>query len=620
MNMAEGKQIHVLYMEDDVGAARLFQKNLERAGYRVDVAHDGREGLSMLQSQAYDIVAVDHTMPYYSGLDVIRIISSRDNPPPTIMITGTGSEAVAVKAMKMGAADYIIKDVECCYMDLLPCVIEKVLLQRRIEEEKNQAEAAMRESEEKYRNLVEHANDGIVMVQDGVVEYANPRLAEITGYSSEEMIGKPFAEYVDSSERLRVLEYHRRRMAGEQVESNYETVISHKDGRKRDVEINTGIVTYGGRAAVLATIRDITDRLQAEAVFRTIAEKSLVGAYIVQDGLFRYLNNNVACYAGYTPEEMIGMEAISIIHPEDREAARKNAIEMLKGMRTVPYEFRVISRDGNVRWIIETVTGIHYRGRPAILANSIDITGRKNMEEELIKIQKLESIGTLAGGIAHDFNNLMTAVLGYISLAKHSLSHKEKVLTNIMKAEAACDRARELTTRLIVFSKGGAPHHRIMQIAPLLEETAVLSLQGRNVSCRFRLPDDLWAVRIDEGQMRQCVHNLLVNAGEAMPEGGIITIFAENITITAGDNLPLKEGNYVKWSVKDYGTGIPPEHLQKIFDPYFTTKPRDSSKGMGLGLAVCYSIIKKHDGHITVESEHGFGSTFHIYLPATETT
>jgi PAS domain S-box-containing protein len=262
--MTGEKQVHILYMEDDPGLAVLFRKNLERAGYRVDVTNDSREGLSMAESCSYDIVAVDHKMPNYSGLDVIRILPAKDNCPPLIMITGTGSEEIAVEAMKTGAADYIIKDPDGYYLELLPSLIEKVLNRQKIMEEKNRAEAALRDSEEKHRNLVERANDGIAIVMDGLIKFVNRRIEIISGYCREELIGRTFAEFIDSGERSRITDNYMRRLSGENIESIYETAVKHKNGRKLEVEFNIGVVPYEGREAVMVIIRDITERKRVE--------------------------------------------------------------------------------------------------------------------------------------------------------------------------------------------------------------------------------------------------------------------------------------------------------------------------------------------------------------------
>ena len=245
-----------------------------------------------------------------------------------------------------------------------------------------------------------------------------------------------------------------------------------------------------------------------------------------------------------------------------------------------------------------------------------DITMRKKMEAEVLKTQKLESIGILAGGIAHDFNNLLQVILGNISLAKMLTNPKENTFHLLDEVDKASEQAKELSHRLLTFSKGGDPVRRIASVKNLLTESISLCLSGSNVDCKASLPEDLDLIEVDKGQMTQVFNNLLINAKEAMPDGGTIEISASNVRITGNDNLPLKEGHYVKIAVTDHGAGISEKHLPRIFDPYFSTKNRGSDKGMGLGLAICHSIIAKHGGHIEVESEVGVGTSFYVYLPA----
>jgi len=214
----------------------------------------------------------------------------------------------------------------------------------------------------------------------------------------------------------------------------------------------------------------------------------------------------------------------------------------------------------------------------------------------------------LAGGIAHDFNNILTAILGNISLARMQQHDSEKTAKRLAEAENAASRARDLTQQLLTFARGGEPVKKVVKAGALLKEAAGFAMHGSSVRCEFALADDLWPVEVDEGQLSQVIHNLVINAAQAMPDGGIITIGAANYR-------SLPEGQRcVRISVADTGTGIPEQHLQRIFDPYFTTK----QQGSGLGLATCYSIIKKHGGFISVESTLGKGSTFCLSLPASE--
>jgi signal transduction histidine kinase len=238
------------------------------------------------------------------------------------------------------------------------------------------------------------------------------------------------------------------------------------------------------------------------------------------------------------------------------------------------------------------------------------------MEEELLKSKKLESIGILAGGIAHDFNNLLTVILGYVELAKNRVPPDDVVYRILDQAKISCLHASELTKQLITFSKGGHPLRKATSLDDLFKDVCDFTLHGSKVRCDLFLPDDLHPIFADNGQLRQVVHHLLKNAMEAMPEGGVIVIRAMNRTVTKNDGIPLDDGKYVAWSVEDHGVGIPRENLSKIFDPYFTTKDRGSTKGMGLGLAICYSIINRHKGLITVSSEPGSETVFTVYLPA----
>lgn len=241
-----------------------------------------------------------------------------------------------------------------------------------------------------------------------------------------------------------------------------------------------------------------------------------------------------------------------------------------------------------------------------------DITEKKRMEEELQKAQKLESLGVLSGGIAHDFNNVLTGILGNIMLAKTHTTQKHKGYERLAEAEKACLRAKDLSQQLLTFSRGGAPIKKIASAGDLLKEAASFALSGSSVRCEFTIADDLWPVEIDTGQISQVISNLIINASQAMPEGGIIKVRAENMVVDAGQALPLEEGMYIKISIEDQGIGIVKKHLSKIYDPYFTTK----SKGSGLGLSVVYSIVKKHNGFIDVTSQSGVETTFFIYLPA----
>ena len=273
--------------------------------------------------------------------------------------------------------------------------------------------------------------------------------------------------------------------------------------------------------------------------------------------------------------------------------------------------------DGNLKHRVDITS----KDEIGALANSFnnmtskltyEITERKNMEEELTKVQRLESLGILAGGIAHDFNNSLQAILGCITLAELHADSNSRIHEYLAGARKTVLQTKGLSRQLLTFSKGGAPVKKAVFLPDIITNSTKLALSGSNVKCEFDIPENILLIEADKGQLNQVFSNLVINAVQAMPEGGVIKIYVENINLADRDLLPLQKGRYVEVRVEDHGIGVSQEYLQKIFDPYFTTKP----KGNGLGLATTFSIIKKHDGHISVESEIGVGTIFRIYLPA----
>ena len=241
-----------------------------------------------------------------------------------------------------------------------------------------------------------------------------------------------------------------------------------------------------------------------------------------------------------------------------------------------------------------------------------DVTDTRKLEREVLKVEKLESLGVLAGGIAHYFNNFLTGIIGNISLAKLDAQPGMGVYPILDEMQRAATCAKNLTQQLLTFSKGGEPVKQTTNLAGLVQEAASFALRGSNVRCDFSFPSDLFLAEVDEGQVAQVIHNLILNADQAMPSGGIISVSGRNEALTEQNAFALEKGDYVKITIHDRGAGIKKEYLKKIFDPYFSTK----QKGSGLGLAVAYSVIDKHDGNISVESDSGAGTTFTIFLPA----
>ena len=234
------------------------------------------------------------------------------------------------------------------------------------------------------------------------------------------------------------------------------------------------------------------------------------------------------------------------------------------------------------------------------------------------QIRQLESIAALSGGIAHDYNNLLTVIMGNISLAMEHIDSKTKTASLLEQALSASRVAKTLTQRLITFSKGGTPSKTPTDIVHVVENTTAFSLSGSNVQCQFEPSQNIWPANVDPQQISQAIHNLIINAAESMPAGGTIFIRFENLAIDSPNSI-LSPGKYIDISIQDQGVGIRSEHIEKIFDPYFSTKGRGENRGTGLGLSISHSIITKHGGNITVCSRLGKGTTFHVLIPATQT-
>lgn len=359
--------------------------------------------------------------------------------------------------------------------------------------------------------------------------------------------------------------------------------------------------------------RSQADLCESEARYRTIVENTRDVIMLSRpDGTVLYISPSCRRVLGYEPEDLLNHRPM-VWHPDDDGMVRRALKEAMNGAEASTLEYRIVTKDGSVKWISHAWAPVRSDGGLRMIVSVIqDITGHRRMEEELIKAQRLETVGVLAGGIAHDFNNILTAVWGYLSLAKAAVRPADKVAELLGEAERAAARARNLTRQLLSISKSGAPVRRPVQVGGVIREAAGLALSGSNVRCELDIPGNLRPADADEGQICQVLNNLVLNAIQAMPNGGVLRISARNSTAGMVGDAGLPPGDYVVISVKDDGTGIPEGDLRRLFDPYFTTKEH----GSGLGLSISYSIIKNHRGTITVASAPGKGSTFLVYLPA----
>ncbi len=484
--------------------------------------------------------------------------------------------------------------------------------------------AALQEKTEKYQLLVENQSDVIVKLgTDGGFLFASPSFCDVFGKKERELIGSHLQFFVLEEDRERTLKALTDTLRPPHT-GYVENRVMTKNGQRWFAWTFKAILDARKQIAGIAGVgRDITDNERSKEALAAEKERLSVTLRSIGDGVITtdnegriFLMNKVAGdLTGWNHEEAIGRSITEVFEIEGARQAvwpGQAADVDEKGAPVVIKTAFLKTRDGQQR-IIE------YRRAPIreksgriigkVLVFS-DITEKKRLEEERLKIQKLESVGVLAGGIAHDFNNILTAIIGNISIAK--MATGEKVRERLEKAEKASVRAKDLTRQLLTFSKGGGPVKKMASIADLIRENVDFFVKGAGVRCVYIIPDDIPKINMDEGQISQVMQNLLINANHAMPMGGVISVRVEKTDSGPDGNLPLRPGAYVKVSVSDTGTGIQEDVLPRIFDPYFTTK----EGGNGLGLATAYSIIKKHGGYISAESVYGEGATFYFYLPA----
>jgi PAS domain S-box-containing protein len=357
--------------------------------------------------------------------------------------------------------------------------------------------------------------------------------------------------------------------------------------------------------------------------FRTYVEESLLAVYIVKNHQIIYANKYMAKLLEYEKDQIETWKMdnlYQIIHPNDllrvKQIYEEKAIT--EQTRSI-IEFRISTKTGEVKWVQHYSQPFIYNRERLIQSVFLDITEQKQWEEKVreveLQTQKIESIALLAGGIAHDYNNLLSAIIGNIDLLKLSKDFDDDIKDALQDTEQAALQAHHLTTQLLTFSRGGAPIKITTSIPEIIKESAAFVLRGSKSQFEITAEDNLPPADIDVGQFNQVLNNLIINADQAMPEGGYIEISVNKVEITKIDNIPIKAGIYLKMNISDNGPGIAPEHYDKMFVPYFTTK----SKGSGLGLATSFSIIKRHDGYIKFHSELGKGTTFSIFLPASST-
>ncbi len=491
------------------------------------------------------------------------------------------------------------------------------------------AQENLRKSEERYRDLFENSTDLIqVLGEDSSIRYVNRAWQETLGYGEDEIsrlsiFDVVHPECVDCGPEFKSV------VCGHK-DGRFETMFITKGGEKISVEGNVSAVFEDGKfAGTRGIFRDITERKRVETLMAAEREQLAVTLRSIGDGVITtdihgnvVLINKVAeQLTGWKQDAACGAPIKEVFNFADEKTGERLICPVERILETqmacdLESDAVLLSRNGTKRLIANSVAPILDKDNSIIGTVVVfrDVTEKKKLEDRVIKSEKIESLGVLAGGIAHDFNNLLQGVFGYISLAKMVRDDREKSLSALEQAEKALHMSVRLTNQLLTFSKGGKPLKKPLDLRLVIENAAKFALSGSRSDYRIATNDSLWLTEADEGQIGQVIQNIVMNADQAMPQGGHVEITARNIDFSVR-GLPqgLRKDKYIEVAIKDSGIGIPKQYLDRIFDPYFTTKER----GSGLGLATSYSIIKNHDGMIEAKSDAGKGTTFFIYLPAT---
>ncbi|MBN2135348.1 MAG: PAS domain S-box protein, partial [Acidobacteria bacterium] len=474
--------------------------------------------------------------------------------------------------------------------------------------------------------LLDQIRDVIVATDlEGNITYSNKAESDIMEWNKTDLVGHSVIEFGDDPDEGATQQEIIDQTLKDETWSG-EVVNYSRSGKKIYFNTRTWLIKNddGEKIGMVGVSTDITDNKRTEQALKESEERYQTFIENFQGIAFGgeppnkydFFSGLVEEITGYTPEEITreNFNRHNIIHPDDFDVFKEgNRLLFDNPNYKLEREYRIISKNGKIKWLYEIAKNISdiKSHRQYIQGTIYDITEKKQLEAELLKTEKLESIGILAGGIAHDFNNILTGIMGNISLAQLFIKDDGKIRDVLRDAERATIRARDLANQLLTFSKGGAPIKKVVSLKEIIEDSIRLSLRGSNVKCQTEYNAQSLYVDVDPGQISQVFNNLLINADQAMPDGGTITINVDCTDITREDNLKLQNGKYLRIIILDEGYGIASDHLEKVFEPYFTTK----QKGSGLGLATSYSIIHKHNGTIEVHSELGKGSSFTVYLP-----
>lgn len=623
--------LRILHLEDDPTQVALVRATLEAAGFAPDVVvvQTKADYLAHLD-QGWELVVAKYELPQLDGLQALALFKDRGLDIAFILISGISGEEEAVAAMQAGASAYVLKH----RLARLGPAVERGLRNTVERRARRQAEAALRGSEEHLTALIASVG-GIVWEADAVTfqfTFVSSQAERLLGYPLARWLEEPtfWAEHIHAEDRKSAVDYCVSRTR-ENRHHEFEYRMLAADGRTIWVRDIVTVLSDNGQAVKLRGIMvDITARKEAaeqlhqsEERFRTMFTHAPTGIALIDSltGQIKEVNPKFALIAGRSREEMHRIDWMQITHPDDVQEDLDNMARLNAGEITgFHMNKRYLRPDGSVVWISMTVASIVSAdsAHPHHLCMIEDITARKTLESQMITAQRHEAIGTLASGLAHDFNNILTPMLLVTDLLEHSNTDaSERELLASVKTSA--QRGAAIVRHLLAYSRGVDGERRLVAVTRLIEEMTSVARATfpRDITVIEDTAVDLWSLVADVTQIQQVLMNLCLNARDAMPSGGELSITARNVELVDGDRRlgpSAHPGRFVHVAVRDTGIGIPRPIIDQIFEPFFTTKAID--KGSGLGLSSVMGIVRSHGGLLTVDSTPAHGSTFHVYLPA----
>jgi len=615
--------IRILLVEDDTVDQMSFKRSVKENDLTYDytIAGSVHEASQILKTKKYDVIITDYNLGDGTAFDVLKLIKST----PIIFVTGKGNEETAVKAMKAGAHDYLIKDQDRNYLKVLPLTVDNAI-------KHNRAEKALKESEEMYRTLVKTSPDAVTVTNlEGHITFASQRTAEIHGFDHpDEIIGINALDLIAPEDRDRV-RLNMEKVLKKGIVRNVEYTLLRKDGTRFAGELSAALIrdADGKSREFVGTTKDITERKESEKKlkdseknYRELVDNAIVGVFKTNaKGGILFANGAVLDICEFDSFEDLKAGGVlpRVKNPDDRNRLLN---ELKKKGEVREFEMEILTKHKQTKNILLNAT----LAEDIVSGMILDITHRKSIEEEnkniqakLLQAQKMEAIGVLAGGIAHDFNNILMSIQGCSEIALVEMYASHPLYEELKQIQLSSDSAANLTRQLLLFSR-----RHPMELKPIDFNQTIQNLIkmlkriiGEDVTIHIDLATDLWTIKADQGTLEQLIMNLSINARDAMPRGGKLTIRTANVMIDEAfcERIPqVGPGRYICFSITDTGIGMANEIVEHIFEPFFSTKA--PGKGTGLGLSVVYGIVKQHGGGIQVCSEMGKGTEFNIYIPS----